>query len=275
MSSSWRIDIAIPILKRDGIDYFNPKDEEWSPELIGREVKAKETSAFLLYVLDHRTRGIASMLEAADFIINKRSVVLVISDFAEGMVLAGHPVQAPQVADLNEGRSFLKDIAKRNNKTCDLFTNISDAMEFIVSAIQNVPIKVDGACQTALTGLRDASTTDPRLSVVKMTKGTNIISDPSSVFSPAPSPEMWPPFRPCPLEVKPPSGPGPVSRNNSNSTCMRSLFRSANSAFDVVPPLPTRDISSLSISNISISELSLPKPRRPKSVGKKSKKNKR
>jgi len=259
MLSSWRMDFAIPMLKKHGIEFFNPKDEEWCPELVGREVKAKENSAILIYVLDQQSRGISSMLEAADLIINGRTVVLVMSDFDKGVVIAGHAVSAAQLSDLNVGRSFLKDIAMRNSKNCDLFSEINEAMEFIVSTIQNMPTKVDKICQTTLTSL--TVSTKERSSEAQMTSPA---FDSPSVFSPAPSPE-WPPFRPCPLEISVPNG-GPVTRSVfapvTKSVFVRGpLSHSPNSAFDVVPPLATRKITTVANNT---HELKLPFPQKQK-----------
>ena len=62
--TTWRTDIATPILTTLNVAYFNPQVDDWSPDLIAVEAKAKEEAAALVFVIDWRTRAIASMLEA-------------------------------------------------------------------------------------------------------------------------------------------------------------------------------------------------------------------
>ena len=81
--TTWRKDIAIPILEQEGISYFNPQVDEWSPELVDKENRAKDNAEVLLFVLDTRTRGIASMIETAEYITYKRRVYLVIEEMGE------------------------------------------------------------------------------------------------------------------------------------------------------------------------------------------------
>jgi len=64
--TTWRFDIAVPELSRARIPFFNPQIEDWHPNLIQLEAKAKELCDVLLFVIDSKTRAIASMLEATE-----------------------------------------------------------------------------------------------------------------------------------------------------------------------------------------------------------------
>lgn len=55
-----------------------------SPELIDIEAMAKDQSEILLYVIDDDTRSISSMLEATEYILLGRNVVLVVKQLKSG-----------------------------------------------------------------------------------------------------------------------------------------------------------------------------------------------
>jgi hypothetical protein len=52
----WRHEIAIPLLTKCRIPFFNPQVTDWSPDLIELEAKAKEECEVLLFVVDSQTR---------------------------------------------------------------------------------------------------------------------------------------------------------------------------------------------------------------------------
>lgn len=55
--TTWRTDIAIPMLTRAGVEFFNPQVAEWTQECVAREASAKADSDVLLFVLDGQTRA--------------------------------------------------------------------------------------------------------------------------------------------------------------------------------------------------------------------------
>ena len=124
--TTWRKDIAIPLLEENNVDYYNPQVEDWSPELMTTENYQKENAKYLLFVIDDETRAIASMIEAANYIGLGRKVVLVIKQvsiktFAEC-----------EIKDLNRGRTYLHDIADQHN--VKVFDSIEPAINYIVGA---------------------------------------------------------------------------------------------------------------------------------------------
>jgi len=60
--STWR-DELIPKLK---IDYFNPVVEDWNDEAHKRELKEREESDFVLYVITPKMIGVYSIAEVID-----------------------------------------------------------------------------------------------------------------------------------------------------------------------------------------------------------------
>ncbi len=86
----------------------------------------------LLFVIDSKTRAIASMLEATEYIMSARRVVIVIVDIPEGSKIDGETIGGRQLKDLNRARAFLCDIAARHQKYCDVFDSIASAVNHIV-----------------------------------------------------------------------------------------------------------------------------------------------
>merc|ERR1712232_361120 len=82
--TTWRHDIAIPLLEKNQVNFFNPQVEDWTPDLMVKEQVAKKTSQVLLFVVYGITRGIASMVEIAELISIGRKVVLCINNVEEG-----------------------------------------------------------------------------------------------------------------------------------------------------------------------------------------------
>jgi hypothetical protein len=54
--TTWRRDVAIPMLEEHGILFYNPQVDDWSPELVAIEAKAKDEASILLFFIDDQTR---------------------------------------------------------------------------------------------------------------------------------------------------------------------------------------------------------------------------
>lgn len=135
-TTTWRRDIAIPALEKNGISYYNPQVADWNPSLVEKEKNAKKNSQCLVFVISRETSSAASMIEAAYYIGLKRACLFLHAD----KVLPG---QAKEIApaDVTRARAYLADVAKIENvqlpeglkmatsvvsmmKVCDLFVNI-------------------------------------------------------------------------------------------------------------------------------------------------------
>lgn len=62
--SKWR-DLLIPLLN-DNIDFFNPVVPNWTPECQAAEVKAREESDYVLYVITPKMTGVYSVAEVVE-----------------------------------------------------------------------------------------------------------------------------------------------------------------------------------------------------------------
>uniref|UniRef100_A0A1B6BZG1 EF-hand domain-containing protein n=2 Tax=Clastoptera arizonana TaxID=38151 RepID=A0A1B6BZG1_9HEMI len=124
--TTWRHDIAIPLLKNLGITYYNPQVAEWSAELIEQEYLAKQSATVLFYVIDRQTRNIVGMIEAANFAGARRKLVLVIDSYKPGQTVGGELISSDEYEELNGGILMLQDLVERQG--IPVFNNIPIAI---------------------------------------------------------------------------------------------------------------------------------------------------
>lgn len=112
--TTWRQDVAIPMLKSLGITYYNPQVSHWGPELIELEFQAKQNAAILFFVIDNQTRSVASMIEAAYLSARRRKLILVIHAYqGPGQKIWGEPITDEEYQDLTTGQMVLQDLVER------------------------------------------------------------------------------------------------------------------------------------------------------------------
>ena len=134
--TTWRIETAIPYLEREGVSYYNPQVDDWYPELIEIEEKAKRSSTIKFFVFDSETRGIASLVETAFMASIGWRLVVVLHYLPESteVKIAGETLSKHEVKDLNRGRSFLCDILEKLG--VPVFDNLEEALECTCDVIQ-------------------------------------------------------------------------------------------------------------------------------------------
>ncbi|ELU06794.1 hypothetical protein CAPTEDRAFT_221758 [Capitella teleta] len=125
--TTWREDIAIPMLKKEGMSFFNPQLPEWSMRYIPLEAAVKDSCCLLLYVITPDTRGITSMLEASHFIGQGCQVVLCIQPMQYGVQIEGECLTELAVKDYNRARAYLSDLANRDG--VPVFDKIEEAVQ--------------------------------------------------------------------------------------------------------------------------------------------------
>ncbi|XP_070532848.1 uncharacterized protein [Ptychodera flava] len=133
--STWREDIAIPLLRKRGLTYYNPKKARWSIRYIPLEHEAKEHCRWLLYVVTDTTRGVGSIVEAAHYIGQGRNVILCLQELTESTVVKGEKLSSKAVRDYNRGRKYLADLANRRN--VPIFDDVAESVECIINKIQS------------------------------------------------------------------------------------------------------------------------------------------
>lgn len=148
-NGSWRQDIAVPMLKKHGLTYFNPQCV--TRRLMPMWAAAIDNSRVLLFVILGNSRSLAAMNEAAFYIGQAgTSVVLVVqsispetevstdayqSGLRKGQAEPGEVLTKQALKDYNRGRSYLSDIANREG--VPVFDNVSEAVQCVVDKCKN------------------------------------------------------------------------------------------------------------------------------------------
>ncbi|XP_046669675.1 uncharacterized protein LOC124360267 isoform X3 [Homalodisca vitripennis] len=125
--TTWRHDIAIPLLKGLGITYYNPQVEDWSVELVEQEHEAKQTANVLFYVIDSQTRNVVGMIEAAAFAGARRRLVLVIKPYKPSQSIGGEVISHQEYDELSGSLLVLKSLVERQG--IPVFNNIPVAVK--------------------------------------------------------------------------------------------------------------------------------------------------
>ncbi|XP_019621186.1 PREDICTED: uncharacterized protein LOC109467612 [Branchiostoma belcheri] len=147
--STWRQDVAIPLLKQYGLTYFDPVHEIWGPELVEVENQAKKAADLLLFVFDDVTRGVAAMVEVAYLVGQGRPVILVVKGLPpSGVMINGQTLHRSEVQDLERAHAVLFDLVERQDIPVfdDLHTAVHCAAKVLRMGISVKDLtKTDGA----------------------------------------------------------------------------------------------------------------------------------
>ena len=131
-NTSWRQDIAIPILEASNATYYNPQitPDKWSIRKIPEENLAKETSKSVLFVISKDSPSIASITEAA-FLMGKRgNLYLVIEDLENTDSQMSYTMTRLSEKDNRRARSYLRETAKLHN--IPIFPTIQEAISALL-----------------------------------------------------------------------------------------------------------------------------------------------
>lgn len=134
--TSWRHDVAIPLLEAAGTSYYNPQVANWNPELVDIEARAKARASILLFVIDKQTRALASMIEASEYISAGRKLVLVVQEVESGATIGSDKIDAAEAKDLNRARSYLRDVACRHGT--DVHDNVAEAVQSVIAMSKTI-----------------------------------------------------------------------------------------------------------------------------------------
>lgn len=132
-SSTWRKEIAIPILEAAGAPYFDPQLPEgaWTPEHQYREMEIKNAASVWLFVISGETRGVASIGEVAYRIGQEGKIALALEDIPRGAIFEGRAITQQETDDLNRGRVFLRAMAEAHG--VPVFSSIAEATHHAVA----------------------------------------------------------------------------------------------------------------------------------------------
>ncbi|CAG9783075.1 unnamed protein product [Diatraea saccharalis] len=124
--TTWRSDIAIPMLKQMGITYFNPQVDDWSTELMEVEHRAKAAARALLFVLDSETRAVAASVEAALLAAEPRDLLLVLKPYSRHQTIGQEKISEHEYVELSRARATLQEVVERRGLPA--FTDIPNAL---------------------------------------------------------------------------------------------------------------------------------------------------
>lgn len=135
-TSTWRQEIAIPRLVQEGVSFYNPQYPEgvWHtiPNLVSIEAEAKDNATQILVVIGDETRGTASIMEAAEWILCGSFVHLVIFDVPEGAIIDGRPLMGRDLRDANRPRNYLRNMVTRRRPHLPMHNSIEQAVEAVI-----------------------------------------------------------------------------------------------------------------------------------------------
>ncbi|XP_076260446.1 NDT-like domain-containing protein raw isoform X2 [Rhynchophorus ferrugineus] len=121
----WRDTIAIPLLKKHGIQYYNPalREGDLSSEVTNNDTPHEDIigwrqkidqSKIALFVITNDTRSLTSMITAAHYIGSGKDVVLCIEQLnSENCLVANERLTKTAIKDYNRARAYLRDVAER------------------------------------------------------------------------------------------------------------------------------------------------------------------
>jgi hypothetical protein len=127
----WRHRTAIPLFAKHGVTFYNPHVQDWNPNLLVLENLMKAWCQVLLFVIGKETRALASMIEAAQNLAEKREVVLVITDCERDTFVEDQRLGTAELKDLNRARTYLRDVARQYG--VPVFETVAQACQHIVA----------------------------------------------------------------------------------------------------------------------------------------------
>lgn len=119
--TTWRADVAMPELKKQGISFYNPVSlplykhgmithwnsskqqvSQWTPDLIALEHRAKEKARVLFFVMDSETRASAGAIEAAHIAgQNQKPLILVLHPYKRNQKILNESISEEWVQALS------------------------------------------------------------------------------------------------------------------------------------------------------------------------------
>ena len=130
-------------LEKCNVECYNPQVDDWYPDLVEIEASAKQNASCFLWVIDGKTRALASMVEVTELILKHRSrVFLVVNHVTAGEVIDGQVIKGRELEDLNRARTYLVDTAERNGAT--MCKTVMEATCYIVQSMTRSSAKPPG-----------------------------------------------------------------------------------------------------------------------------------
>jgi hypothetical protein len=149
-NTTWRQEIAIPMLEAADITYYDPQlgFGEWTEDFEATEMRYKNMADVMLWVISDETRSVASVAEAAYYIAGKFPLALALKFLPDDAMIDGKPISAIERDDLNRGRIFVRTMAQEHG--IPIFENISDAAQYAIDLVRKQKTLTLGDLNTML-----------------------------------------------------------------------------------------------------------------------------
>lgn len=136
--TTWRSEVAIPLLEQQLVNYYNPQVSRWYPELIEKENFAKAFASVLFFFIDNQTRSIVAMIEVAELSATHRKLVCMVNEYNQRQtVICGELVSEKELEDLKHAQKIIKNLVLRQG--VPVFNNLSRAMGCVAEMIKDNP----------------------------------------------------------------------------------------------------------------------------------------
>ncbi|XP_065181778.1 streptococcal hemagglutinin-like [Sycon ciliatum] len=133
-SSTWREEMAAPLLRQHRISYYNPQlPAGWSVCQIPTESYYRDQCEMMLVCITADSRSAGSMVEAAYRIGTRGNLVISIQDLPADASILGIEMTQRAVKDYNRGRSYLRELCHRHG--VPLFEDVALAVQCCVSLL--------------------------------------------------------------------------------------------------------------------------------------------
>ncbi|KAK4883600.1 hypothetical protein RN001_006919 [Aquatica leii] len=156
--NKWRENIAIPLLKKHGLTYYNPAIREGNMEInnvlngclyynedsnnehlencVLQWKEVIDKSKVLLFMVTSDAKSLTTMILAAHYIgLGKNNVILCIEALPSAeSEMEGEKLTTQAIKDYNRGRVYLSDVAKR--KKVPVFENVTEAVQCAINKCQ-------------------------------------------------------------------------------------------------------------------------------------------
>lgn len=134
--TTWRRDIAIPLLDAAQITYYDPQLGlgEWTEAQEAAEMRAKAEADVLLFVISGQTRGVAAVGEVSYLLAAQRPLALALEFIPENALFEGRIITPLERDDLNRGRIFVRTMAAQHG--VPVFDDVAEATQYAVQLIR-------------------------------------------------------------------------------------------------------------------------------------------
>lgn len=166
--TTWRQNVAVPYLEANGISYFNPQVDDWTPEVVNSERWAKQNAKILLFVIDKQTRSTVSLVESAFMAGENKNLVLVIYPFEYNIISLTDT--SAQTSEFIETRSTLMRTTNlKLDGEADAASSFSRSSSSTISSTLVTSCSVQES-STSTTASRALSTTRAQQSISSQVK---------------------------------------------------------------------------------------------------------